>query len=103
MQGGFGVAPKLTYEGYLEVGKLLSLQHPRSQPTDRDELLFIVVHQVHELWFKLIIHELDQTKDAMAKDLARRATHHVGRVVEIQRSTLDAIHVLETMSSSDFL
>jgi tryptophan 2,3-dioxygenase len=103
MQGGFGVAPKLTYEGYLEIQKLLSLQHPQSKPADRDELLFIIVHQVHELWFKLIIHELDQAKEALAKDQARRATHHVRRVLEIQRSTLDAIHVLETMSSSDFL
>jgi tryptophan 2,3-dioxygenase len=103
MQGGFGVEPKLTYEGYLEVKKLLSLQNPQSKPADRDELLFIVVHQVHELWFKLILHELDGARDAMAKDLARRATGHIRRVVEIQRATLDAIHILETMSSSDFL
>jgi tryptophan 2,3-dioxygenase len=103
VQGGFGVEPKLTYEGYLEIAKLLSLQHPRSQPADRDELLFIVVHQVHELWFKLILHEIDQAKEALASDLVRRATHHVRRVVEIQRSTLEAIHILETMSSSDFL
>jgi tryptophan 2,3-dioxygenase len=103
MQGGFGVEPKLTYEGYLEIGKLLSIQNPQSKPADRDELLFIVVHQVHELWFKLILHELDQAKDAMGKDLARRATQHIRRVVEIQRATLDAIHILETMSSSDFL
>ncbi len=103
MQGGFGVAPKLTYDGYLEIGKLLSLQKPQSSPPDRDELLFIVVHQVHELWFKVILHELDQAREAMDKDLARRATHHVERVVEIQRATLDAIHILETMSSSDFL
>src|SRR5581483_8699918 len=103
MQGGFGVAPKLTYEGYLEVRKLLSIQNPQSKPADRDELLFIVVHQVHELWFKLILHELDQAKVAMADDLPRRATQHIRRVVEIQRATLDAIHILETMSSSDFL
>src|SRR5205814_1513778 len=56
-----------------------------------------------ELWFRLIIFELDGALDAMGHDLARRATHHVRRVIEIQRSTLDAIHVLETMSSSDFL
>jgi tryptophan 2,3-dioxygenase len=103
MQGGFGREPKLTYEGYLKIPELLSLQQRKSTPPDRDEFLFIIVHQVHELWFKLILWELDGAIAAMDKDVPRRATQHVKRVVEIQRSILDAIHVLETMSSSDFL
>jgi tryptophan 2,3-dioxygenase len=101
--GGFGREPKLTYEGYLKVAELLSLQKTQSQPPDRDELLFIIVHQVHELWFKLILWELDHAVEALLANAARRARHHVNRVIEIQRSTLDAIHILETMSSSDFL
>ncbi len=103
MQGGFGREPRLTYEGYLKIPELLSLQQALSRPADRDELLFIVVHQVHELWFKLILWELDHAVAAMDGDQPRRATHNVHRVVEIQRSILDAIHILETMSSSDFL
>jgi tryptophan 2,3-dioxygenase len=61
------------------------------------------VHQVHELWFKLILWELDNAVRVLLAGEARRATHHVRRVVEIQRSTLEAIHILETMSSADFL
>jgi tryptophan 2,3-dioxygenase len=100
---GFGREAKLTYEGYLKVGELLKLQELQSSPPDRDELLFIIVHQVHELWFKLVLWELDHAVAALLANAPRRARHHVERVIEIQRSTLDAIHILETMSSSDFL
>lgn len=100
---GFGQEAKLTYEGYLQVPQLLQLQHPQSSPPDRDELLFIIVHQVHELWFKQILWELDHAVAALVANQPRRAKHHVKRVVTIQRSTLEAIHILETMSSSDFL
>ncbi|MBI3722372.1 tryptophan 2,3-dioxygenase [bacterium] len=103
MQGGFGREPLLTYEGYLKIGELLSLQQSLSKPPDRDELLFIIVHQVHELWFKLILWELDHAVESMQGGQPRRATHHVRRVAEIQRSILEAIHILETMSSADFL
>jgi tryptophan 2,3-dioxygenase len=103
--GAFGreSPPALTYEGYLGLGDLLSLQRPLSSPPDRDEMLFIVVHQVHELWFKLILWELDHAREAMGALNARLATKHVRRVTEIQRTILDALRVLETMASSDFL
>ena len=52
--------PAVTYERYLQVDALLSLQQPRSDPAEHDEMLFIVIHQVYELWFKELLHELDR-------------------------------------------
>ena len=56
----------VTYPSYLRLDELLSLQAPRSTPEHPDELLFIVVHQASELWFKVILHELDGLVAAMA-------------------------------------
>ena len=51
--------PRLTYGGYLKVRELISLQHLQSDPPQHDEMLFIIIHQVYELWFKELLHELD--------------------------------------------
>ena len=51
--------PQLTYADYLRVPDLIALQHPQSSPVHHDELLFIITHQTYELWFRLILHELD--------------------------------------------
>src|SRR5436853_179572 len=60
----------LTYTSYLKLDRLLELQEPRSQRAEHDELLFIVIHQVYELWFKLLLHELDKIRrDFTANDL----------------------------------
>ena len=50
----------LTYVSYLHLDELLMLQQPRSTPPEHDEMLFIVVHQTYELWFKLVLHEIDK-------------------------------------------
>ena len=52
----------LTYWNYIKLDKLLDLQKPRSDPQEHDETLFIIIHQVYELWFKLILHELEKIK-----------------------------------------
>ena len=52
----------LTYGRYLKIEELLALQQPASDPPEHDETLFIVIHQVYELWFKLLLHELDKVK-----------------------------------------
>ena len=52
----------LTYATYLHLDQLLRLQDPKSEPEEHDELLFIVIHQVYELWFKLLLHELEKVK-----------------------------------------
>ncbi|MCB9881509.1 MAG: tryptophan 2,3-dioxygenase [Planctomycetes bacterium] len=96
----------LTYGEYLEVPQLLSLQHPRSQPEAHDELQFIIVHQVYELWFKLMLHELDEAARHVTVGTAsavREACHVMKRVHAIQRVLLQQLHVLETMRPMDFL
>ena len=62
----------LTYASYLKVDELLTLQQPRSENQEHDELLFIMIHQVYELWFKQVLHELDYVQQALAQDNAPR-------------------------------
>jgi tryptophan 2,3-dioxygenase len=93
----------LTYGGYLAVPDLLSLQHRRSDPEVHDELLFIVVHQAYELWFKQLIFELESIRDRMIEGDAERARHYLTRVAAIERVLIEHIEVLETMTPQDFL
>jgi tryptophan 2,3-dioxygenase len=94
---------KLTYEAYLKVPELLALQVPQSTPAEHDEVMFIVVHQTYELWFRLILHEIDEAARRMDAGDVREAARLLRRVVEIQRVLAAQIHVLETMLPADFL
>ena len=93
----------LTYGEYLAVPELIALQRLRSDPPVHDELLFIVVHQAYELWFKQLIFELESVRDRMFEDDAERARHYLTRVHAIERVLIDHIQVLETMTPQDFL
>ena len=93
----------LTYNSYLMVDQLKELQVCQSDPAHHDEPLFIIIHQTYELWFKLIIHELDLVIDLMRQDKPRRANHFMKRAVAIMRILVQQIHILETMSPRDFL
>ncbi len=93
----------LTYGSYLKVPQLLSLQQPLSSPPEHDEELFIIIHQVYELWFKLMLHELDTAIGCLREDRVAEATRLLGRVLEIQRVLVGQVSVLETMRPQDFL
>ena len=93
----------LTYGEYLAVPELIALQRLRSDPPVHDELLFIVVHQAYELWFKQLIFELESVRDRMIVGDAERARHYLTRVHAIERVLIDHIQVLETMTPQDFL
>ncbi|GMV38654.1 MAG: tryptophan 2,3-dioxygenase [Myxococcales bacterium] len=93
----------LTYNDYLKVPELLALQRPVSEPAHHDEMLFIVIHQSYELWFKLILHELGSAMGFMRQGAVLRARHFVARVVEILRNLVPQIHILETMTPAEFL
>ena len=93
----------LTYNTYLKVPELIALQSPLSNPAHHDEMLFIVIHQAYELWFKLVLHEFEQAMDHMEKREPLQAHHFIKRVVEIFRVLLGQIHILETMRPVDFL
>jgi tryptophan 2,3-dioxygenase len=103
----FGLPPKdeprLTYGGYLKLGDLTSLQHLLSDPPQHDEMLFIIVHQVYELWFKELLHELDTIIERLNADQPLAAHRLVRRCIEIERVLVDQIAVLETMMPTDFL
>ncbi len=92
-----------TYGEYLKLDELLSLQHPRAEGPEHDEVLFIIVHQVYELWFKQILHELDTAASALDEDRVVEATRLLRRVIEIQRLLVSQIRILETMRPQEFL
>jgi tryptophan 2,3-dioxygenase len=91
----------LTYGEYLKVPELLSLQVCSTD--HHDELLFIIIHQAYELWFKLILHEMEQARESMRAGKILRAHHFMKRVLEIMKLLVSQIHVLETMTPAEFL
>lgn len=93
----------LTYGSYLRLDELLSLQTPVSEGPEHDEMLFIVIHQVYELWFREILHELDHLQDLLAADDTPRALHTLKRVLTILKVLVAQIDVLETMTPLEFL
>jgi len=92
---------KLSYGSYLKVPELLQLQQGLSG--EHDELLFIVAHQAYELWFKVVLDELEATRDRIDADDIFFARHHLRRVYVIEKLLVEQIEVLETMSPQDFL
>jgi len=94
--------PPLTYASYLDLEKLLTLQKPRSTPAEHDEMLFIIIHQTYELWFKQLLHEFEKIKrDFSAGDLFG-AIHTFKRVRTIMKVLVAQIDILETMTPSSF-
>jgi tryptophan 2,3-dioxygenase len=93
----------LTYGSYLRLDELLDLQTPVSDGPEHDEMLFIIVHQVYELWFKEIIHELERMQALMEAGDAVRAQHTFKRVLTILKVLVAQIDVLETMTPLEFL
>ncbi len=93
----------ITYPSYLKLDELLSLQQPISDGPEHDETLFIVIHQVYELWFKELLHELDYLKSLLEKRDTPRALHTLKRVLTILKVVVAQIDVLETMTPLEFL
>jgi tryptophan 2,3-dioxygenase len=94
---------ELTYGVYLRLPELLAQQVPQVDPPVHDELLFITVHQVYELWFKQLLHELVAVRDAMDGDQLWLAGHLLRRAHVIERLLVSQIDVIETMTPQDFL
>ena len=93
----------LTYGSYLRLDQLLELQTPVSEGPEHDEMLFIVIHQVYELWFKELLHELDHLKGLLEADDTPRAQHTLKRALTILKVLVAQIDVLETMTPLEFL
>jgi tryptophan 2,3-dioxygenase len=103
--------PPIYYAKYLQLDKLLNLQGPESKKYGdeaHDELLFIIVHQAYELWFKQILHEIDSVNSMFSNDNVDErsigvAVARLQRITEIQRLLIEQLKVLETMTPLDFL
>jgi tryptophan 2,3-dioxygenase len=94
---------RLTYERYLDLGRLLEAQHPLSLPVHHDEMLFIIQHQTSELWMKLVIHELSAAIRHLAADDIDPCAKILARVKQIQRQLFEQWAVLETLTPSEYM
>lgn len=94
---------KLSYTSYLQVDDLIGLQKLLSNPPRHDEMLFIVIHQVFELWFKQLLHELDAIIVRLEAGEVFGAQRLFRRCIEIERVLIQQLTVLETMAPNDFL
>lgn len=99
----------LYYADYLELDKILNSQNPKSS-LKTDEILFIIIHQTYELWFKQVIHELDIVRELFNSEHVNDnagemsiAVHKLKRVVKIMEVLVQQVSILETMTSMDFL
>ena len=93
---------KLTYDSYLKITELLELQNPLSKPVEHDETLFIVIHQVYELWFKQMLHEGAHVITLFNQDDQPMACATLKRMLTILKTMVSQIDVLETMSPVSF-
>lgn len=92
----------VSYSSYLKVEELLALQLPLSDGPEHDETLFIVIHQVYELWFKQLLHELDALERAFAGNDTARALAALKRMLTILKTLVQQVDVLETMTPLSF-
>ena len=92
----------LTYSSYLAVDELLQLQRPLSNGPEHDEMLFIIIHQTYELWFKQLIHEFSQAQRALELGDTHYALSILGRIRTIMKVCVAQVDILETMTPLQF-
>jgi len=92
-----------TYQSYLQVHRLLKLQKTLSKPTHHDELIFIVTHQASELWFKVILHEMEEVYVLMVSGEVMEATRLLNRALEIETLMIQQTRIIERMLPTDFM
>ena len=93
----------VTYGSYLKVPQLLELQQPLARPPQQDEMLFIIIHQVYELWFKLLLHEVDRCKAELSNDDLFGAIARFKRLRTVMKTLVEQLDILETMTPMSFL
>ena len=92
----------LTYASYLDIDTLLDLQHPKSSPPEHDEMLFIVIHQVYELWFKLLMHEIKKVNANFSAGDLFGAISTFKRMRTVMKTLVGQVDILETMTPMSF-
>ena len=93
---------QMDYQYFAMLPELLSLQRPLSDPPEHDEMLFIIVHQVPELWFKAALHELDHARDLFVAGDEPRVSATLKRVRSIMKVLVGQLDILETMTPVEF-
>lgn len=93
---------ELTYSSYLKLDQLLALQSPRSDPEEHDELLFIIVHQAYELWFKLMLHELEKLRGDLFAGRLWPSISTVKRLRTITKVLVEQVDIVETLTPMSF-
>lgn len=93
---------KLTYSDYLNIDELLDLQELRSEPEEHDEMLFIVIHQTYELWFKQVLHEMEKLRDNLQSGQTWPAVKTMKRILTILKTMVGQLDILETMTPLEF-
>ncbi len=93
----------MNYSGYLKLDQLLSLQVPVTEKPEHDEMLFIIVHQVYELWFKQMLHEIDHIRVLLEQNDTPPALHKFKRLLTILKIQVAQLDILETMTPLEFL
>ncbi|HEY3516745.1 MAG TPA: tryptophan 2,3-dioxygenase family protein [Gammaproteobacteria bacterium] len=93
---------EIRYDTYLQLDKLLSAQQPISRAPEHDEMLFIIQHQVAELWFKLILHELDAAIECLKLDELPRTIKILNRVKQVQHQLINQWSVLATLTPTEY-
>lgn len=96
------MAKPLTYARYLKIDELLTLQQPLSDGPEHDETLFIIIHQVYELWFKQLLHELDALTVALDGGSTDAALATFKRMLTILKTLVAQVDILETMTPLSF-
>ncbi|MAL17782.1 MAG: tryptophan 2,3-dioxygenase [Balneola sp.] len=92
----------LTYTNYLKIDELLELQQLKSDPKEHDEVLFIIIHQTYELWFKQVLHEFDKLRNNLQDGNTWGALKTMRRVLTILKTMVSQIDILETMTPLEF-
>jgi len=92
----------LTYTDYLNIDGLLDLQQPQSDPEEHDEMLFIIIHQTYELWFKQILHEFELLRTELNHGETWTAIKTMSRILTIMKTLVGQVDILETMTPLEF-
>lgn len=92
----------ISYSSYLKINELLELQKLESDPAEHDEMLFIIIHQTYELWFKQVLHELDKLRPDMTNGNTWSVIKTMRRILTILKTMVSQIDILETMTPLEF-
>lgn len=94
---------EVSYDSYLQLDTLLGAQQPLARPANHDEMLFIIQHQVSELWFKLILHELDAAIGCLQDEELARSIKILKRIKQVQHQLINQWSVLATLTPSEYV